>query len=187
MIPHQETQATEIALTLLRSVSMLSRDDMHVRQGHAGPALKTPAAQMPGQWSLPYAIIPHQGGWEKAFQQAYAFETSPRAISTDLHSGDLENRGSFVAHAPADFVISAVKEAENKEGWVVRGDNITSEPIQLKLKPLRPFSQAVQVNLAESKIADISPAADGSIRLLVKGHQIVSVLFVDEQRPSKNN
>ena len=38
----------ELALTLLRSVGWLSRDDLSTRTGHAGPGLQTPGAQMPG-------------------------------------------------------------------------------------------------------------------------------------------
>jgi len=34
--------------------------------------------------------------------------------------------------------------------------------------------RAMPVNLAEDRIADLTPAADGSIRLPVRGHQIVS-------------
>ncbi len=187
VIPHQETEETTIALTLLRCVGMLSRDDMRLRQGHAGPALETPGAQMPGKWSFEYVIIPHQGGWENAFQQAYAFETKLRAVSTGLHSGQLENSGSFVTHTPSAFVISAVKESEDENGWVIRGYNISAEPIQLNLKPLRPFLQAVQINLAENKISDLTPAADGSIRLTVKGHQIVSIRFIDKLKKQKED
>jgi alpha-mannosidase len=180
VIPHPETGETELALTLLRCVGMLSRDDMPVRQGHAGPAMATPGAQMPGKWRFEYAILPHQGGWEEACQQAYAYETGLRAVSAGLHTGKLENTGSFIAHTPAEFMISAVKESEDKNGWVVRGFNRSSEPIELTLKPLRPFSGAMLVNLAEERISDLTPAADGSIRLPVRGHQIVSIRFEDQ-------
>jgi alpha-mannosidase len=179
LIQRPETGETEIALTLLRCMGMLSRDDMPVRQGHTGPGMATPGAQMPGKWRFEYAILPHQGGWEDACQKAYAYDTGLRAVSTDLHTGELENIGSFIAHTPAEFMISAVKESEDENGWVVRGFNRSSESIELTLKPLRPFSGAMLVNLAEDRIADLTPTADGSIRLPVRGHQIVSILFKD--------
>jgi len=74
-------------------------------------------------------------------------------------------------------VISAVKEAENGTGWIVRGYNISSETIQLNLKPLRPFANAVLVNLAEEEIAPLPMADDGSIQTSVSGHRIASVMF----------
>ncbi len=85
----------EIALSLLRCVGWLSRDDFSTRKGHAGPAMETPAAQMPGEWSFDYSIIPHSGNWQNAFEQAYAFETPVRVVSTSLHAGKIARLGFF--------------------------------------------------------------------------------------------
>ncbi len=90
----------EIALTLLRCVGWLSRDDFSTRKGHAGPFLETPGAQMPGKWAFDYSIIPHSGNWQSAFWQAYAFETPLRAVTTGLHAGGLPPAGSFVETSP---------------------------------------------------------------------------------------
>ena len=46
-----EGNETHIALTLLRCVGWLSREDMHCRRGHAGPELPTPEAQWIFNWS----------------------------------------------------------------------------------------------------------------------------------------
>ena len=171
---------TEIALTLLRSVGWLSRDDMPVRKGHAGPGFETPGAQVPGKGHYEYSIIPHAGTWREAYQHAYAFETPLRAIETSLHEGELPSKGTFVSHSPTEFVISAVKETENGKGWLVRGYNISSKPIQLNLKPLRQFGNVEQVNLAEEKIKILKAESDGSVSLPVSAHQVVSVMFYDE-------
>jgi len=171
---------TEIALTLLRSVGWLSRDDMPVRKGHAGPGFETPGGQVPGKWRYDYSIIPHAGNWQEAYQHAYAFETPMRAIETDLHEGEIPSEGSFISHLPAEFIISAVKETEDGKGWLVRGYNISSEPIQLNLKPLRQFGTVEQVNLAEEKITPLKVESDGSVSLPVSAHQVVSIMFYVE-------
>ena len=168
---------TEIALTLLRCVGWLSRDDMPVRQGHAGPVYETPGAQLPGKWKFDYAIIPHKGNWREAYQHAYAFETPSRLIQTGLHQGEIPKLGSFISHSPPEFIISAVKKSENGKGWIVRGYNLSSETIQLNLKPLRQFENAIQVNLAEEAITVHKIADDGSIMLSVSGYEVVSILF----------
>ena len=62
---------TEIAVTLLRSVGWLSRDDLPVRQGHAGPASETPGGQVQGKSVFEYAMILHKGDWQDSFLQAY--------------------------------------------------------------------------------------------------------------------
>jgi len=179
VIQLEEKGQTEIALTLIRSVGWLSRDDMPVRQGHAGPAYAAPGGQVPGKGCYEYAIIPHARDWREAYQQAYAFETSLRPIEEALHAGEIENQGSFISHSPAAFVISAVKEAEDGSGWLVRGYNISSETIQVKLKTLRRFAQARQINLAEEEITNLQVSADGGVIVPVSGHQVVSILFSD--------
>jgi mannosylglycerate hydrolase len=167
----------EIALTLLRCVGWLSRDDFSTRRGHAGPFMETPAAQMPGTWTFEYSIIPHAGDWQAAFQQAYAFETPLRAATTALHAGDLPPNGSFVETTPETFVVSAVKAAEDGGGWLVRGYNITGEAITVTLKPWKPFTKVVLVNLAEEKQSTLKLDDTGRVTLKVGGHEIVSVLF----------
>jgi alpha-mannosidase len=168
----------EIVLTLLRSVGWLSRDDLSTRQGHAGPKHETPGAQMLGNWSYDYTIIPHQGQWTGAFHHAYVFGTPLRAIETQLRNGGLPDLGSFISHTPSEFVISAIKETEDGKGWLVRGYNITQQPIIVSLKPYQPFTQAKQVNLAEEEITILKKENDGSVRISVSGHEIVSILFV---------
>ncbi|HEX7619718.1 MAG TPA: glycosyl hydrolase-related protein [Anaerolineales bacterium] len=167
----------EIAVTLLRCVGWLSRDDFSTRKGHAGPFLETPGAQMPGIWTYEYSIIPHRGDWHNAFAQAYAFETPMRLIRTGLHPGSLPVSGSFVQVEPAAFVVSAVKQSEDGNGWLVRGYNITGEAIRVTLKPWKQFRKVELVNLAEKKQASLKPDKDGCIPIPVKGYEIITVLF----------
>jgi mannosylglycerate hydrolase len=169
----------EIALTLLRCVGWLSRDDLSTRKGHAGPFMETPGAQMPGEWTFDYSIIPHSGTWQSAFSHAYAFETPLRAVNTGLHAGALPSAGSFLESTPVNFVVSAVKQAERGRGWLVRGYNITGESISVTLKPWKPFKQVHLVNLAEEKQSSLKPDQTGCVKLPVPGHGIVSLLFRD--------
>lgn len=56
-----------LALTLVRSVGWLSRDDLWTRPaGHAGPALATPEGQSPGPHELEYALCLAAGDWRTA-------------------------------------------------------------------------------------------------------------------------
>ncbi|MCK4450236.1 MAG: hypothetical protein KAX26_06560, partial [Anaerolineae bacterium] len=79
----------EIALTLLRCIGWLSRDDMHCRRGHAGPAEAVPEAQCPGRHTFRYSLIPHTGDYRQAHALAYGFQTDLRAIPTGAHPGPL--------------------------------------------------------------------------------------------------
>ncbi len=173
----REDGNAEIALTLLRCVGWLSRDDFPTRKGHAGPFMETPTAQLPGIWTSDYSIIPHSGNWEEAFQQAYAFDAPLRGITTTLHDGQLPLSDSFVEVASSTFVVSAIKGSDDGRGWIVRGVNLKNEPTQVSIKPWRKFNGVERVNLAEQKIGTLKPAPDGSVTVEARGHEIVTVLF----------
>ena len=104
----------EIALTLLRCIGWLSRDDFSTRKGHAGPFMETPGAQMPGQWFFEYSIIPHPGGWDSAFWQAYAFNSPLRAVSTGMHAGNLFLRPFLRGSNPWNICCFGCKTSR---GW----------------------------------------------------------------------
>jgi alpha-mannosidase len=187
----RKSETTEIALTLLRCINWISRDDFEARRGHAGPMASTPGAQMIGLWTFDYSIIPHAVGRDSIppsssrqdrilpYHQAYAFETPLRAVSTGLHDGPLPACGSFVESSPQEFVISAVKETEDGNSWLVRGYNISGEEINVTLKPWRKFRRVERVNLAEEKLSALRPRPDGSVTFPVRRHEIATVEFRD--------
>lgn len=179
---------SEIALTLLRSVGWLSRDDFATRKGHAGPMIATPGAQMIGSWNFDYAVIPYVpkenndlAAQSLPFESAYAFNTPMRAFQASLHSGILPGQASLIQVEPGDFVISAIKSSEDDLGWIVRGYNLLSSLTILKIKTDLPYLRAERVNLAEEFIGSIQPSPDGWISLDVNAHQIASIKFIIEK------
>jgi alpha-mannosidase len=165
---------TEIAVTLLRCVGWLSRDDLAERNHGAGPGMETPGAQVPGKWVFDYAIIPYQADKKfAAYAEAYAFEAPLQAIATTLHAGKLPGKASFIQVEPEQFVISAVKTSEDGRGWVVRGYNLGGEEIKVRLKSLLPILNIDKINIAEEKLEEIKPGTE----LVVKGNQVVSILL----------
>jgi mannosylglycerate hydrolase len=169
---------TDIALTLLRCVGWLSRDDLPERKGPAGPAMETPEAQMIGRWDYDYSILPFNGPETPAvYWQAYAFESSLRAVNAPVQAGVLPSRGSFLQVEPEEFVVSAVKTTDNEDGWLVRGYNTSDKEIVVKLKPWKPFLQVERVNLAEEKTAGLQTGRDGLVEFAARGHEIATILF----------
>jgi mannosylglycerate hydrolase len=56
----------ELALTALRSVGWISRNDNPYREEPAGPEREVPATQMRGRQSIRFALLPHAGDWQAA-------------------------------------------------------------------------------------------------------------------------
>ncbi len=168
----------EIALTLLRCVGWLSRDDFPERRGPAGPVMPTPGAQMPGHWAFDYAIIPFaEVDRLTAYHQAYAFQAPLRAASTALHEGMLSSQDALLHVSPQDFIISAIKTARDGSGWLVRGYNISDQPLTVALRTLIPFISAERANLAEEQLTTLSPGVGHEISFDVKAHEVATVLF----------
>ena len=166
----------EIAVTLLRCVGWLSRDDFTTRKGHAGPGMETPGAQLPGKHTFDYAILPQAGG-TLPFEQAYAFQAPLRVVNSPRHAGWLPAASALVQVTPPEFVISAIKSAEDGSDWVVRGYNLTGQPLEVKLTPWRPFAHVAVANLAEEALDVLIPEADGSVHLSVGAHAILTLKF----------
>ena len=183
------TDGSEIALTLLRCVGWLSRDDFTTRRGHAGPKLETPAAQMTGSWEFDYAIIPSSvQAQTQSRAEAYGFESPLRAIATPVNkTGTLPVSGSIIKVEASDvihnsgkslFVISAVKQCDQGDGWLVRGYNSGQEKLELAITPFFQAEQAALVNLAEQKIATLGiDPVSGRISTTLKAFQIVTIWF----------
>lgn len=169
-------EGVTVALTLLRCVGWLSRDDMHCRRGHAGPGLPTPGAQCIGRQAFEYALVPHGGGWEDAYTQAHAFNAPLRAIAVPASDGPLPSSLSFVQATPSDFVITTVKLAKDGDGLIVRGYNITDTAQEVVLKLDHPFRRARRVNLNEDPQEELVTGGD-AVRFLARAKQIITLRF----------
>jgi mannosylglycerate hydrolase len=167
----------ELALTLLRCVGWLSRDDIPERVGPAGPILPTPGAQLPGMHTFDYSIIISDSGDQRAYHQAWVFNTPLRAAQTGLHPGVLLSHSSFLEVQPVEFLISAIKMAEDGTGLLVRGYNFSSKDIDVYLKPWHSFSRVIRTNLAEEGGDELEQGADGVVRFFARAHEIVTIKF----------
>ena len=66
VMEYEVVEGRELALTLLRSIGLISRPDNPYREVNAGPELALPAAQCLGPWSIGFALFPHSGSWVEA-------------------------------------------------------------------------------------------------------------------------
>jgi mannosylglycerate hydrolase len=180
-LPEVEVRPTadgsEIALTLMRCVGWLSRDDFPTRRGHAGPALETPGAQMPGRHAFAYSIIPHGGGWEQAYRRAQEFDRPMRAVAATLHRGQMPSSASLVRAHGGEFLVTAVKQAERGGALVVRGVNLGATPARVHLRPWKRFGRSQLARMDETALSNLSLRRDGTVEVDVRPSQVVTLLF----------
>ena len=174
-----------IALTLLRCVGWLSRNDLATRSGDCGPGLPTPEAQCLGRHVFEYALAPHAGDWRAVFPQARAFNSPLRAVpqggcalTVEAQEGDLPPAASFLEIEPPSLTLSALKPAEDGQGFILRFWNTAEELVEGRLRLGSPWQRAWRANLDEEHREELQAAADGWLHLAVRGREIVSLRFV---------
>jgi len=168
-----------IAITLLRCVGWLSRDDLSTRSAIAGPIIQTPDAQCLGKHTFFYSVIPHKGTWEtgKAYVQAMQHQTPMRTVQVLDHefatlgewalvytefkdpvvkkaqaylsSSPLPLEQSYLTVEPSNVILSAVKIAEDGSGIIVRLYNTANQTVESKLILYRKVAEPIPVNMLE--------------------------------------
>lgn len=163
-----------VALTLLRCVGWLSRDDLRTRRGHAGPGYETPEAQCLGRQHASYAVLPHAGSWEDAdlVRRALAWRVPLVVLPHHRHPGRLPPSCSFLTADGA--VLSAVKPADAAEAVVVRVYNASPQARVATIRPGFPHTGVTRVSLAEEG-ADGLPSEDGRVSVELRPFQIATV------------
>ena len=111
---YEATEDGELALTLLRCVGWLSRDDLSTRRGGAGPQLPVPGAQCHGDHVVEYAVELGEPADAELLRrsQDYRFDFVEGAPGVEL----LAPLGPI----QGDLVFSALKASEDGDGVVLR-------------------------------------------------------------------
>jgi len=106
----------DLALTLLRSVGWLSRQDLTTRSGPAGPAIETPGAQLLGEHTFRLAICPHAGDWlfGDVHRAAEAFTLPLRGSGARAHEGDLPSSGGALSVEPSSVQLSSLAAVDGR-------------------------------------------------------------------------
>ena len=165
----KDDEARTIALTLLRAV---------------GGGVRAPDQQVEGQVQgehvFEYALYPHAGNWEEAesYKQGHAFNAPPAIGQSSVTTGELPMEMSFVDVGDPEFVLSAVKKAEDEDALIVRGFNIATSRLKTTAKVFR-GGEAELADLKESALKPIKQA-DASITFEAKAKQIVTVKIARE-------
>jgi alpha-mannosidase len=166
----------ELALTLLRSVGWLSRDDFESRRhSNAGPTLFTPGAQCPGEHLFRYAVLPFEGEFREAGVRSWSkrYRVEPVTVQ-GVMAGSTKGGRSMLRQEPGRSTVTAIKRHERRDTLVVRLYNPFSGPIQETLRTDATIAGAWLTDLLEEREAEL-PARPHHVDLAIEPHRIVTV------------
>ena len=164
-----------LALTLLRAVGWLSRDDFPSRgYQRVGPQLATPEAQCQGKQYFHYAVVPFAGDYIDARLKSLSqrYRTPVAAIQ-----GVADHRvrgGSFLRKESNRTCVSAIKKHESRDTLVIRLYNLMSEKVDETLTFGRLVSAAWLIDLLEERSTELKSVAE-RIELVFRPHEIVTI------------
>jgi mannosylglycerate hydrolase len=176
------------ALTLLRCVDWLSRDDLATRNNlNAGPTLHTPDAQCLGRQVFRYAVAPYSG---QALEAGLVARSEKYRVPPVTHQGVtaglVPGGASLVAKTDPRVAITAIKRAERAPFLCVRLVNLSQEKISEVLEFGVPVRDAEKSNLLETSLhieRDPVFVSDGGTRIKVPllPHEIATVIIELEE------
>lgn len=128
-----------------------------------------------GKHLIGYSIFPHAGTWEsgRTHQRGYEFNTPLVARLSGTHGGSLPASRSFVSLAPSTLVLTSVKQAEDRRGWVLQWYNVAGEASIASLRLPSPAARVVESDFMESEGALIGKG--DRVRLATGPHAIKTV------------
>ncbi len=174
---------TAIAITLLRAVGWLSREDLLTRRaGNAGPKIPTPEAQCLGTYTFRYAVVPHSGTWAdgRLWHQAEEIRAPLRALELPIGRGEGPSSSSLLSVSPEQVVLTALKKAERSDHLVVRLLNASPDPTTARVQFNIDVARAWLANLNEEQQSELA-VADNAVELEI-GQWKLATLLIEPKR-----
>ena len=172
---YELVDGNELAVTLLRCVGWLSRQDLATRSGPAGPALETPGAQLPGDHTFRLALFPHTGGpTGDIFAAAEAFALPLRGAGVRAHDGDLPNEGGALSVGPATVQLSSLASVDGR--IECRVYNASDEAVAATIRTGDPLAvnAPATIDLLGRELVPLT-TTDGALELPLRPHEIATV------------
>jgi len=165
------------AVTLLRAVGWLSRDDLVTRRcRNAGPTIATPEAQCQGVQRFRYAVLPYAGDFLAADVPGWSarYRTPPLVVQ-GVEDGHVAG-GSGLFSLTGDAVrVSAVKKHETRDTLVVRLCNLAGARREAALRFGPAVLGAWHTDLLEERLGDLMVGDAHSLVVELGPHEIGTV------------
>jgi mannosylglycerate hydrolase len=184
-----DTEAMEeahIALTLIRAVGELSRNDLATRpSGHAGPPVATPGAQCQGRQRFEVVFEPRGTAPMPSTLMRTARDVTvpPRIVAARKPGGAAPTVRSFlrIDRRSGDVVLSALKTADDRDSIIVRLYNPDDRDadVRLSLSPDLALTEAYLVDFLEQRGQPLR-IENGGVDVRLAPHQIQTIELLSE-------
>jgi hypothetical protein len=168
----------DVAVTLVRAVGDLSRNDLPERPGHAGWPVPTPEAQMPGPFGAELALYVHGA---RSPSMVDTIERTAEDVLLPLVGTTLRSAIADYAATPGlelegdGLAFSTVKESDDGEWLVLRCVNVTDKPTRGRWQlPFTP-REARLSRLDETPLGALSPL-ESALSFPAAGRAVVTIL-----------
>ena len=191
----------ELALTVLRSTGLISRNANPFRQDPAGPEIAIPNAQMRGRWRIAFALFPHAGDWltggvpaaAEAYRHsltwAHGAAAAPEAPWPPAGAGE-----AALALEGRDLLLSSLRR--RGDGWLeVRIVNLAPEGRQAVLRGGLTAARAASILGAAGEALtldgdalslDLEPAEIRTVQVRRSEATLVSADLLDASGPRQH-
>jgi alpha-mannosidase len=168
-------EGRELALTILRSTGLISRNENPSREDPAGPEIPVPGAQLLGPWQFGFAILPHAGSWSDAdaLRAADRFRL-PALVAPGTGGADLAPAAVEGLRLDGDgIVLSALRRRESalELRLVAERPEATTATIHLR----GGIAAAHDVDLLGRIGTPLEAAADGSLAVRLRAWEIRTI------------
>lgn len=182
-----EDNQTTLALTLLRAVGWLSRDDLRTRTALIAPMVPVPGAQclrdLEAEYALVYtppadrAALLRAGIEFNAPLQAYQYDQPPDRLERSFLSV-ISNLAIGATSDGEGAIVTAFKPPLKGDGWIVRLFNPHHKSVEVYLTPHKRPELVQLLTLAEDNEGFIESDINGRAAVIVNPHEIVTVRFI---------
>jgi alpha-mannosidase len=171
---YEVTQDTDraIAVTLMRAYEVSLTTVSCRWDAHPEMTL----SQSPGAHAFTYLIHPHAGDYAAGavIEEADAFVAPVDPAQAGVHGGTLPCRHGFAEVAPGTLIVTAVKPAEDGDGWVLRLSNPTEKAVKGTVRFAR-RPAAVQLVTLEEVGGSTLKLAGSALSVKVEPKKIVTL------------
>jgi alpha-mannosidase len=167
----------ELALTLLRSFGLISRNDHPAREDPAGPERPTPNGQCRGPWSVAFALYPHAGDWRVAGVAADAERfRHPLLVAAGTAPGQATAplaEGEGLRITGGDVSLTSLRR---RDGWLeLRLVRLAADGGRATIRLPSGIAEARRCDLLGRPGESLPVAGDGSVALELGAWQIATL------------